>query len=119
MKIKGAFPVRWAAQNGADGTGVTVASQQVKYASSTQGTDHPATGWQTSIPNVADGNFLWTWLHLVFSDGKYTDIYSSARQGIDGRGIQSSSVTYSQQATSVNPETITDWGGFPSELIDG
>lgn len=119
MKIKGAFPVRWAAQNGADGTGVTVASQQVKYASSTQGTNHPDTGWQTSIPNVADGNFLWTWLHLVFSDGKYTDIYSSARQGIDGRGIQSSSVTYSQQATSVNPETITDWEGFPSELIDG
>lgn len=119
MKIKGAFPVRWAAQNGADGTGVTVASQQVKYASSTQGTNHPSTGWQTSIPNVADGNFLWTWLHLVFSDGKYTDIYSSARQGIDGRGIQNSSVTYSQQATSVNPETITDWGGFPSELIDG
>ena len=119
MKIKGAFPVRWAAQNGADGTGVTVASQQVKYASSTQGTNHPTTGWQTSIPNVADGNFLWTWLHLVFSDGKYTDIYSSTRQGIDGRGIQSSSVTYSQQATSVNPENITDWGGFPSELTDG
>ena len=119
MKIKGAFPVRWAAQDGADGTGVTVASQQVKYASSTQGTNHPTTGWQTSIPNVADGNFLWTWLHLVFSDGKYTDIYSSTRQGIDGRGIQSSSVTYSQQATSVNPETITNWGGFPSELTDG
>lgn len=119
MKIKGAFPVRWAAQDGADGTGVTVASQQVKYASSTQGTNHPTTGWQTSIPNVADGNFLWTWLHLVFSDGKSTDIYSTARQGIDGRGIQSSSVTYSQQATSVNPETITNWGGFPSELTDG
>lgn len=119
MKIKGAFPVRWAAQNGTDGTGVTVASQQVKYASSTQGTNHPTTGWQTSIPKVADGNFLWTWLHLVFSDGKYTDIYSSTRQGIDGRGLQSSSVTYSQQATSVNPETITNWGGFPSELTDG
>lgn len=119
MKIKGAFPVRWAAQNGADGTGVTVASQQVKYTSSTQGVNHPTTGWQTSIPEVADGNFLWTWLHLVFSDGKYTDIYSSTRQGIDGRGIQSSSVTYSQQATSVNPETITDWGDFPSELADG
>lgn len=119
MKIKGAFPVRWAAQDGADGTGVTVASQQVKYASSTQGVNHPTTGWQTSIPEVADGNFLWTWIHLVFSDGKSTDIYSTARQGIDGRGIQSSSVTYSQQATSVNPETITNWGGFPSELTDG
>ena len=119
MKIKGAFPVRWAAQDGADGTGVTVASQQVKYASSTQGVNHPTTGWQTSIPEVADGNFLWTWLHLVFSDGKYTDIYSTARQGIDGRGIQSSSVTYSQQATSVNPESITNWGDFPSELTDG
>lgn len=119
MKIKGAFPVRWAAQNGADGTGVTVANQRVRYASSTQGVNPPTTGWQASIPEVADGNFLWTWLLLVFSDGNQTDIYSSARQGIDGRGIQNSTVTYSQQATSVNPDTITDWGGFPHDLIEG
>ena len=119
MKIKGAFPVRWAAQNGSDGKGVTIVKTEIKYASSTSGTTKPSSGWQTTIPSVPDGNYLWTWTHVEYSDGTKTDAYTTARQGIDGRGIQSSSVTYSQQATSVNPENITDWGGFPSELTDG
>lgn len=119
MKIKGAFPVRWAAQNGSDGKGVTIVKTEIKYTVSTSGTDKPSIGWQTTIPSVPDGNYLWTWTHVEYSDGTKTDAYTTARQGIDGRGIQSSSVTYSQQATSVNPENITDWGGFPSELTDG
>ena len=119
MKIKGAFPVRWAAQNGSDGKGVTIVKTEIKYAVSTSGTTKPTSGWQTTIPSVPDGNYLWTWTHVEYSDGTKTDAYTTARQGIDGRGIQSSSVTYSQQATSVNPENITDWGGFPSELTDG
>lgn len=119
MKIKGAFPVRWAAQNGADGKGVTIVKTEIKYAVSTSGTTKPSSGWQTTIPSVPDGNYLWTWTHVEYSDGTKTDAYTTARQGIDGRGIQGSSVTYSQQETSVNPENITDWGGFPSELTDG
>lgn len=119
MKIKGAFPVRWAAQNGSDGNGVTIVKTEIKYAVSTSGTTKPSSGWQTTIPSVPDGNYLWTWTHVEYSDGTKTDAYTTARQGIDGRGIQSSSVTYSQQATSVNPENITNWGGFPSELTDG
>ena len=119
MKIKGAFPVRWAAQNGSDGKGVSIVKTEIKYAVSTSGTTKPSSGWQTTIPSVPDGNYLWTWTHVEYSDGTKTDAYTTARQGIDGRGIQSSSVTYSQQATSVNPENITNWGGFPSELTDG
>ena len=119
MKIKGAFPVRWAAQNGSDGKGVTIVKTEIKYAVSTSGTDKPSIGWQTTIPSVPDGNYLWTWTHVEYSDGTKTDAYTTARQGIDGRGIHSSSVTYSQQATSVNPENITDWGDFPSEFTDG
>lgn len=119
MKIKGAFPVRWAAQNGSDGKGVTIVNTEIKYAVSTSGTTKPTSGWQTTIPSVPDGNYLWTWTHVEYSDGTKTDAYTTARQGIDGRGIKSSVVTYSQQATSVNPENITDWGGFPSELTDG
>ena len=119
MKIKGAFPVRWAAQNGSDGKGVSIVKTEIKYAVSTSGTTKPSSGWQTTIPSVPDGNYLWTWTHVEYSDGTKTDAYTTARQGIDGRGIQSSSVTYSQQATSVNPENITNWGGFPSELKDG
>ena len=119
MKIKGAFPVRWAAQDGKPGTGVTIVSQTVKYAVSTSGTTHPTSGWKTSVPSVSDGQYLWTWVCVRYSDGTETNSYSVARQGIDGRGIKSSSVTYSQQATSVDPVTITDWGSFPSNLKDG
>lgn len=119
MKIKGAFSVRWAPKNGEDGTGVIITKTEVKYAVGTNGTTRPSSGWSTSIPSVTDGQYLWTWTHVEYSDGTKTDSYSVARQGIDGKGIQSSVVTYSQQATSVNPDKITNWGGFPSQLTDG
>lgn len=119
MKIKGAFPVRWAAKDGDPGTGVTILQTTTKYAKSTSGTTRPTTGWQTSVPSVPDGQYLWTWVYVRYSDGTETNAYSVARMGIDGRGIQSSTVTYSQQATSVDPSTITNWGAFPSTLTDG
>ena len=119
MKIKGAFPVRWAAQNGSDGKGVTIVKTEIKYAVSTSGTTKPSSGWQTTIPSVSDGNYLWTWTHVEYSDGTKTDAYTTARQGVDGKGIKSSQVTYSLQESNVNPESITNWGAFPSELTDG
>lgn len=119
MKIKGAFPVRWAAQDGQPGTGVTIVQTTTRYAKSTSGTTSPTSGWQTSVPDVPDGQYLWTWVYVRYSDGTETNAYSVARMGIDGRGILSSSVTYSQQATSVDPTTITNWGAFPSTLTDG
>ena len=119
MKIKGAFPVRWAAQNGADGKGVTIVKTEIKYAVSTSGTNKPSSGWQTTIPSVSDGNYLWTWTHVEYSDGTKTDAYTTARQGVDGKGIKSSQVTYSLQESNVNPESIKNWGSFPSELTDG
>lgn len=119
MKIKGAFPVRWAAQNGNDGKGVTIVKTEIKYAVSTSGTTKPSSGWQTTIPSVSEGNYLWTWTHVEYSDGTKTDAYTTARQGVDGKGIKSSQVTYSLQASNVNPESITNWGAFPSALTDG
>lgn len=119
MRIKGAFPVRWAPQDGQPGTGVTIQQTITRYAKSTSGTEHPASGWQTTVPTVADGLYLWTWVYVRYSDGTETNAYSVARMGIDGKGIQSSTVTYSQQETSVDPATITNWGAFPSTLTDG
>ena len=119
MKIKGAFPVRWAAQNGSDGKGVTIVKTEIKYAADTSGTTKPSSGWQTTIPSVSEGNYLWTWTHVEYSDGTKTDAYTTARQGVDGKGIKSSQVTYSLQSSNVNPESITNWGAFPSVLTDG
>lgn len=104
------------------GTSVTMTANVVKYAASDSGTTHPASSssaWQTTIPQVEDGLYLWTWTHIEYSNGTNSDAYSVSRMGVDGKGIQSSVVTYSQQATSVDPTTITNWGAFPSSLIDG
>lgn len=126
MKIKGAFPVRWAAQDGAPGTGVTIVQALcfTKYASSSSGTTHPAdssSDWKTSVPTVANGNYLWTWTHVHYSDGTHTDSYSVSRMGIDGVGIISSVTKYCQKAnTNTAPENFpeSDWGAFPTNLVN-
>ena len=120
MKIKGAFPVRWAAQNGSDGKGVTIVKTEIKYAADTSGTTKPSSGWQATIPSVSDGNYLWTWTHVEYSDGTKTDAYSVSRHGIDGKGITSSTTDYKQmENTNIAPENITGWGSFPTNLTDG
>ena len=121
MKIKGAFPVRWAAQNGADGKGVTIVKTEIKYAVSTSGTTKPSSGWKTTIPSVSDGNYLWTWTHVEYSDGTKTDAYSVSRIGIDGKGIKNSETKYCQKAnTNTAPQDFpeSDWGNFPTSLTN-
>ena len=121
MKIKGAFPVRWAAQNGSDGKGVTIVKTEIKYAADTSGTTKPSSGWQATIPSVSEGNYLWTWTHVEYSDGTKTDAYSVSRHGIDGKGIKSSVTKYCQKAnTNTAPQDFpeSDWGNFPTSLTN-
>ena len=117
MKLQGVFTVRWQAS---DGKGVTIVSKYVKYAKHDSGTTAPKDGWQDSIPSITDGAFLWTWTHIEYSDGNVTDSYSVSRQGIDGKGIKSSTTDYKQmENTNIAPENITGWGSFPTNLTDG
>lgn len=55
------------------------------YAASTSGTVTP-TSWQTSIPQVSGGQYLWT--RMTWSNGQYS--YIVARQGVDGTGAVTS-----------------------------
>lgn len=115
-KLQGVFTVRWQAS---DGKGVTIVSNSVKYGSSSSGTQKPSS-WQTEIPSIQAGLFLWTWTHIEYSDGNVTDSYSVSRQGIDGKGIKSSTTDYKQmENTNIAPENITGWGSFPTNLTDG
>ena len=66
------------------GDSVTVSKTETAYASSTSGTTPPTTGWQTSIPAVAAGSYLWTRTTTTFSDGKQAVSYVCARQGVNG-----------------------------------
>lgn len=120
MKVTGTQSVRWAPQDGRPGTGVTITNTATKYAQSNSGTVRPTQGWQDTIPTVANGNYLWTWVRVEYSDGNFTNSYSVGRMGEDGKGIQSTTVTYSKQSSSsVDPTSITDWGPYPTNLQEG
>ena len=75
--------------DGADGTSIAITNTAVTYASSTSGTSAPSSGWQSTVPSVAQGSYLWTKTVVTYSDGKFTTAYSVSRQGADGeRGPQ-------------------------------
>lgn len=99
--------------DGASGTSITISS--VQYASASQGTDYSTvTGWQNTIPSVAEGNYLWT--KTTYSDGTAT--YTSAYQGEDGTNgtsvtISSQNVRYQASNSGTTTPTGT-WQTSPS-----
>lgn len=68
---------------GANGTSVTVSSTAVTYGSSASASTQP-TSWNTTMPTVAAGQYLWTKTVVTYSDGKSTTTYSYAKQGEKG-----------------------------------
>lgn len=69
---------------GKDGTSVKVKSQAVTYAVSASGTAAPTAGWQTAVPSVPQGQYLWTRIVVTYTDGTHTTTYSVARHGANG-----------------------------------
>lgn len=68
-------------------TGTSIQSQAITYLESTSGTIPPSGSWQSSIPNVPQGHYLWTRTVTSFSDTLPTlTAYSVARMGMDGAG---------------------------------
>lgn len=56
----------------------------VEYASGTSGTYSPSSGWQTSVPDVAAGGYLWTRTTITYTDNTTTTSYSVSKIGSDG-----------------------------------
>lgn len=79
-----AYSVSYKGTNGNDGTSVTVSSTSVTYQTSTSGTTTPTGTWQSTVPNVANGQFLWTRTIVNYSDGKATTSYSVSYKGTNG-----------------------------------
>ena len=74
--------------NGTDGIagkdGVGISSTKVEYVGSTSGTTKPTTGWSTTIPTVAEGNYLWTKTTWTYTDSTSEVGYSVAKMGAKG-----------------------------------
>lgn len=93
------------------GENITITSSETDYAMQTAEDytgDPPEDGWQSTIPYVAGGNYLWTRDTLTFSDGTTTNTYLTTRYGVDGSGAVSTVNGVSPDATGNVALQITD-----------
>jgi hypothetical protein len=71
---------------GDTGDPAVLTDAEVVYQEGTSGTSAPTGTWTTTVPSVAQGNYLWTRTTLDFNTGSPVVSYAVARIGIDGTG---------------------------------
>ena len=109
------YSIAFKGQTGQNGTSVTVSSTSVTYQIGASGTTKPTGTWSTTVPNVPNGQFLWTKTVVTYSDGKSTEAYSVSYKGTNGTNgsngtsvtVSSTSVTYQTSASGTTPPTGT------------
>lgn len=101
---------------GNDGTSVTITSKSVTYQTSASGTTTPTGSWSTSVPTVANGQYLWTKTTVQYSDGNKTEAYSVSYKGTNGTSVTVSKneVTYQVSASGTTTPTGTWSTTMPS-----
>lgn len=81
FKIKG--------EKGDTGAPAVLVQRSTTYMVSDSGTIVPSGSWQSEIPNVPQGKYLWTRTVLTFNTGSPVTSYSVSRMGLDGTGAVS------------------------------
>ena len=105
-------------ENGNDGKGIK--STSISYQTSSSGTTVPTGTWQTSVPSVSAGQYLWTKLAITYTDNTTTNSYSVSRNGTngtngsDGKGIKSTAITYQASTSGTTVPTGTWNSTIPS-----
>lgn len=103
-----------AGTNGAAGRGIS--SVTVSYALSKQGGTPPSSGWQTSMPSLTAGSYLWTRTVTAYTDNSpSTTSYSvgligengkdgdNGANGNDGIGIKNTEIRYQKGISGTTP----------------
>lgn len=102
-------------------TGKGIKSTAVTYQIGSSGTTVPTGTWNTSVPSVAAGQYLWTRTIITYTDNTTSTSYSVGRNGTngsngkDGKGIKSSTITYQLSASRTTAPTGT-WVGSPPAI---
>ena len=73
---------KWNKIKGEDGVGLE--STEIFYAGSTNGQTPPESGWQTTVPNVPQGQYMWMKAVWTYSDDSIKTAYSVGKIGADG-----------------------------------
>lgn len=102
--------------DGKDGeAGIGIKTTTIEYAVSENGVQFPQSGWQSDIPEVSQGNFLWTRTTIEYTNNTSSVSYSVSKNGVngvdgnpgaDGVGIKQTTISYvvSDSGTDI-PET--------------
>lgn len=111
--------------DGATGaTGNGIKSSSVAYQASSSGTTIPTGSWSSNVPNVSAGSYLWTRTTFTYTNGSTTTSYSVGRMGAngsngsDGKGIESTSITYQAGSSQTSPPTSTWVSSIPTLSAD-
>ena len=123
--------------SGSDGVagkdGVGIKSTTITYTVSASGTTKPTTGWETTIPSVTAGQYLWTKMVWAYTDGTSETGYSVAQAGKtgpqgpagndgiagkDGIGVKSTAITYQLGSSGTTKPTGT-WSSTVPTLTKG
>lgn len=73
---------KWNKIKGEDGVGLE--STEIFYVGSTNGQTPPDSGWQTTVPNVPQGQYMWTKVVWTYSDDSIKTAYSVGKIGANG-----------------------------------
>lgn len=65
--------------------------------------------WQTEVPEVPDGLYLWTKTETIYTDDTSSVSYSAAKSGVS---IASTKVLYNLSATKPSKDPLTDMTGW-------
>lgn len=105
-------------RNGTDGTSISISSTSVTYQKGTSGTTKPTGTWQTGIPSVGEGEYLWTKTVVTYSDSSKTESYSVSRNATNGTSpTVTSTVTEYVQSDSGTNKPSSGWNTTPPTAI--
>ena len=116
--------LNWSKVN-AGRSGVGIKSTTIAYGESDSASIRPADDkWQSTIPVVADGKYLWTRTVIDYTDETDTVTYTYAKQGVKGdAGTSGSSVTVSsiqyQEGASATVAPTGTWSNAVVSVADG
>ena len=99
-------------------SGVGIASTEIRYQASNSGTTTPTGTWQTSIPQLSDGQYLWTRTIINYTDGTDSTSYSVSKSGTEGTGIESITSEY-YLSTSKDSPTGGSWSSTAPTWSNG
>lgn len=110
-------------EDGEDGNGIS--SVTISYGTSTSASTQPSS-WQSTIPTVPDGSYLWIRTITDYTDPNVSDTvtYTYSKQGKNGEQGQAgtsvtvSSIQYQQGTSATTPPTGT-WSNTPVTVDQG